>query len=180
VNVATFLRSYWGDVHDIAADAALVADIQTDQSLPREAARAAILMRTSQPSALQSPLAKQIAKMQRKAGQSALQAAVKQAQSVQPPPKTSRHRHNKGSPPARAQERPRAHCLFPLRIYRLGFVQTVIVTLDCSITTDCFRNQRLSPSPSGRCVSRRTYVHWHGRSGRSRNVFTTTQKPLQR
>jgi len=49
VNVATFLRSYWGDVHDIAADAALVADIQTDQSLPREAARAAILMRTSQP-----------------------------------------------------------------------------------------------------------------------------------
>ena len=43
-HVADFLRSAWKPTHDIAADAALMADLQTDPSVPKATAKAVLLM----------------------------------------------------------------------------------------------------------------------------------------
>jgi len=79
--VAAFLRTGWKPIHDMAADAALMADIQTDPSVSKSTAKAALLLRTSVPAiAATTPLAQQMAKLQRKAGEAAVRAAAKEAQ----------------------------------------------------------------------------------------------------
>lgn len=79
--LAAFLRQYWAAIHNLAADAALLADLQTDTTVPKETARAALMMRSSAPAAAApTPLAREIARIQRKAGEAALKQAVKAAQ----------------------------------------------------------------------------------------------------
>jgi len=80
VRVAKFIKKAWQAIHNIAADAALMADLQTDPSVPKATAKAALLMRaTATHTAAVTPLAKQINKLQRKAGEAAMRAAAKEA-----------------------------------------------------------------------------------------------------